>query len=374
MFDIRATRAWWDFFHRFSYVYQGSLSTFDQIANLGIQLLQCHQCQDDAHQFYNQIGSHKTPFEKIQILHNYVNRKLKKLVFSLEQTKQYISDMTQTSSQISKLTEYYFNLLFLMTNYLNQNHLSYLQQFSSLLSRILLNQSNNRSPAPISNQALSIKANANSKFNREDLRLATYEYYNNFPRSSPTKSYQQVFGSEPGKTKTCKSCQKKHQLYLERHNKIKNQIAPPTNKTLPKPDPNQRIPKSLISSSDNRSNSSPRKTSSSPLNLVSSSHSKTSSSLLNPVSSSPNKTSPNRSPNPIARKTNLNTKPLPPKPNNPVKIRTIGSQSKTKSPIRKAVIKIEKPHPSGSQTATKVIYRRSQVVRYKQNRVKSQKN
>ena len=79
-FDIKATRAWWDFFHRFSLVYTGA--NFDYIVILGLNLLQCGECQSDGTNFYKTIGSHKTPFEKIHILHNYVNRKLNKPIFS----------------------------------------------------------------------------------------------------------------------------------------------------------------------------------------------------------------------------------------------------------------------------------------------------
>lgn len=231
MFDVKATRAWWDFFHRFSLLYTDS--NFDYILVLGINLLQCHECQSDATQFIQTIGTHKTPFEKVHILHNYVNRKLKKKIFDITETKQYVSDVlieqgdgkTDPKPNWIKLIEYYFDLIFLMTGYLNEKHLGDLKEFSAYVYRSI--------QLPKRARSLAINVVYTGKFNPEVLRMQAYEYYRNFYTSlnlssqakntrsieyHHIKSYVEIFGGMPKKTKTCKSCAKKHALYLEKHN------------------------------------------------------------------------------------------------------------------------------------------------------------
>jgi len=234
MFDVKATRAWWDFFHRFSLLYTDS--NFDYILVLGINLLQCHECQSDATQFIRTIGAHKTPFEKVHILHNYVNRKLKKKIFDITETKQFASDVLIENSEGKdpkpdwpKLVEYYFNLIFLMTNYLTDKHLGDLKEFSAYVYRSIR--------LPKRARSLAINVVYTGKFNTEILRMQAYEYYRNFYTSLNLsnqvkkgrftimkhqyyiKSYVEIYGAMPKKTKTCKSCAKKHALYLEQHNR-----------------------------------------------------------------------------------------------------------------------------------------------------------
>ena len=215
MFDIKATQAWWNFFHRFSLVYTGT--NFDYIALLGINLLQCYQCQEDALQFYKTIGSHKSPFEKIHILHNYVNRKLKKPIYDIEDTRKISSDIMNVEQTINweRLLTYYYNLLFAMTEYLNSTNLHDFKAFSAYVFQGL------NIPKKIS--ALSINITEKDKFSREVLQLQTYEYYHKLLSSlnleNKVKSFPQIYGRAPKKTKVCKSCAKRHQLYVENHNK-----------------------------------------------------------------------------------------------------------------------------------------------------------
>tara|TARA_R100001163_G_C5061462_1_gene198370 strand:+ start:1302 stop:2534 length:1233 start_codon:yes stop_codon:yes gene_type:complete len=229
MFDVKATRAWWDFFHRFSLIYTGA--NFDYILVLGINLLQCYQCQDDASNFIKTIGAHKTPFEKVHILHNYVNRKLKKKIFDISETRQYASDVLEgEKANWNKLLQYYFDLLFLMVNYLEDKHLNDLKEFTAYIYKSI----NLSKTIP----GLSVSVIYSGKFDREDLKMQVYDYYRSMLTSinmsnvnnkrgrfimienpqMQIKNFSQIFGTVPKKIKTCKSCAKKHALWLEHHN------------------------------------------------------------------------------------------------------------------------------------------------------------
>lgn len=337
MFDIKATRAWWNFFHRFSLVYQGA--NFDYILLLGLNLLQCHQCQDDAIKFYQTIGAHKNPFEKIHILHNYVNRKLKKQIFDLKDTKNLCSDVIiDQQPNWEKLIEYYFDLLFLMTDYLKPENLTDLKEFSAYIYQSIKLSKNIGS--------LAITVIQNGKFNKETLQMQVYEYYIKFKAAiqqqqhdrskvSHIKSYPDIFGQLPKKTKICQSCAKKHQLYLEKHNQPKNGILlnqPSINKQLITP-------------------------------------------IKKPVQAEYNKSSA-RSP-PVVKPPVQPTISPPVVNNTPVVIKSVvrrqlNNQKKTvlnSQIVRKKVIPI-KPKPQPKQKR-KIIFQKSRIIRYPQNRVES---
>lgn len=216
MFDIKATQAWWNFFHRFSLIYEGT--NFNQIVLLAVNLLECENCMNDAMEFFPSIGSHKSNFEKIHILHNYVNRKLGKKIFDITET-QYICndifDSDNTTINWERMLKYYYDLLFAITGYLEIKQLDDLKTFSALVYQGL------SIPRKVPN--LYINTKSNEAFNRELLQLQVYEYYHKLLSSvnleNKVRSFPQVYGKAPRKTKTCKSCAKRHQMYLERHNK-----------------------------------------------------------------------------------------------------------------------------------------------------------
>jgi len=251
MFDVITTRAWWDFFHRFSLIYQGS--NFDYIILLGINLLECYQCLNDGSRFYRTIGP-KSPVEKINILHNYVNRKLHTKIFTLVETKESIKDVLLPGTNTPNwniLIDYYFNLLFRMTNYLKQENLKDLKELSAFIYQSV--------QLPKSVTSLAINVTPNDKFDQEILKMQVFEYYSKFKSSIKNlslnyqppiisksieeiskpivKSYSDIFGSIPKQIKTCNTCAKKHQLYLENHN-TPNNIPP---KSITKPIINQNI-------------------------------------------------------------------------------------------------------------------------------------
>lgn len=250
MFDVNGTRAWWNFFHRFSYILnltQHSSTTttnFDYILILGINLLQCQACRDDAGQFIKTIGDHKSPYEKMHILHNYVNRKLNKPIFEISDSKRLVSDVIEVTSDSQqevvnwgKLMGYYFDLLFQIVKYIDEKQLGDLKEFSAYIYRAI--------DVPKRSRGLAINVEYIGKYSQELIKMQIYEYYRNVitslnlgstfkvdktptqstltSQSTPTpphtlKTYQEIYGNMPKINKTCKSCAKRHALYIESHN------------------------------------------------------------------------------------------------------------------------------------------------------------
>jgi hypothetical protein len=287
MFDVNATRSWWNFFHRFSYLLNISRnqSNFDYILILGINLLQCHTCQEDAGQFIRTIGDHKSPFEKMHILHNYVNRKLNKPIFEITEAKKLISDVVtidpitgEEQPNWTKFINYYFDLLFLIVKYVDEKQLADLKEFSAYIYRSI--------DLPKRSRGLAINVEYTGKYNPELIKMQIYEYYRNVINSlnlgrtfkaltpaitdratsnlsdpenlissatHPLKTYQEIYGNMPKINKTCKSCAKRHALYLESHNtiarttttepKIVNKIVTPI-KDIPQTE-NQPVPATI---------------------------------------------------------------------------------------------------------------------------------
>ena len=221
-FDVRATQAWWNFFHRFSLVYQGS--NFDYIVLLALSLLQCDECRIDGTQFFQSIGTHKTPFEKIHILHNYVNRKLNKTIFSLIKCQKVTQDIILTNGKPNwlALSRYYFNLLFAMARYIREDQLNDLREFSAYIYQSFMTTKTEKSLA----------INFDLKYGTNELELQIYDYHRRFNESlgyhkQSQRTFREVFKEQTKKPRECKSCAKKHKLFLEKHNRTKN-LEPPT--------------------------------------------------------------------------------------------------------------------------------------------------
>lgn len=231
MFDTNATKAWWLFFHRFSQI--NVPNNFDTIVILGIKLLQCANCQSDALPFYQTIGNHKNSFEKIHILHNYVNRKLNKKIYSLTESKDDSADIWDNNKiQWEIFLKYYFSLLFLMSKYITQQQLDDMREFSSLIYNSL------NIPKKINQNAIEIDSRQN--ISREQIQLQTFDYYNKTLSSVknvnlPFQNYKAVYGTVPNKpSKSCGACAKRHKLYMEKHDLI-NDTKQPKSKVQPQP-------------------------------------------------------------------------------------------------------------------------------------------
>lgn len=263
MFDVNGTRAWWNFFHRFSYIlnltqHSTTISNFDYILILGINLLQCQACRDDAGQFIKTIGDHKSPYEKMHILHNYVNRKLNKPIFEISDSKRLVSDIldingTQETINWGKLMGYYFDLLFQVVKYIDEKQLGDLKEFSAYIYRAI--------DVPKRSRGLAINVEYIGKYSQELIKMQIYEYYRNVitslnlgstfkstptlqstPTQSPEsqatppphtlKTYQEIYGNMPKINKTCKSCAKRHTLYLESHNTATSATPAPQPKII----------------------------------------------------------------------------------------------------------------------------------------------
>ena len=221
MLNVPAMQAWWNFFHRYSLVFEpADLDRFDEIVLSGIKILQCETCRKDGREFYSSIGSHKSPFEKMFIFHNYVNRKLNKNIVSLDECLRVTSDIYKLNGALidwTVLLDYYFNLLFLISKYVEGFQLNDFKKFSGLVYDQL------KLPKKLRSNAIEVKNSKKNKIDREQIQLQTFDYYNKSVSSISSEvemsfqSYKNAYGTEPRKPRTCNSCAKRHQLYMERH-------------------------------------------------------------------------------------------------------------------------------------------------------------
>jgi hypothetical protein len=222
MFDIKATQAWWKFFHRYSRIYQGT--NFDVIVMLGLKLLQCEICQKDAIPFYKTIGNHKSSFEKMHILHNYVSRKLNKKIYTLQETREDTNDVIEQDGSIKweMLLSYYFETLFGISKYITPVQLDELREFSAYVYESLNNKTKSTNAIELTSK------DSKRGISRDEIQMQTFDYYNKTlaaikGHNIPFKNYKMVFGVEPKQLKKeCTTCTKKHQLYMERHQSIQN--------------------------------------------------------------------------------------------------------------------------------------------------------
>lgn len=227
MFDIKATQAWWNFFHRFCQIYRQD--KFDHIVLLGINLLQCEACRADAKPFYisigrgfsRDIGVHKTPFEKIHILHNYVNRKLDKKVYNLEENLSYSSDIWEDNTKKiinwTKMTQYFFDLIFAMSTYIQPNQYNDFKEFI-----LYVYDSFNLDKTRDGNMV-----NFTNAKSVEDFQYETYKFYEKAVNSIkniklPTpQSFKEIYNREI--PKKCASCEKKKERLAARRQALKEQ-------------------------------------------------------------------------------------------------------------------------------------------------------
>jgi len=115
------------------------------------------------------------------------------------------------------LLDYYFNLLFLISKYIEGFQLNDFKKFSGLVYDQL------KLPKKLRSNAIEVKNSKKNKIDREQIQLQTFDYYNKSVSSISSKvemsfqSYKNTYGTEPRKPRTCNSCAKRHQLYMERH-------------------------------------------------------------------------------------------------------------------------------------------------------------
>jgi len=124
---------WWIFFHRVALIIERR-ENYDHLIKLGMKLLDCDHCRDDATLFYNKLPTTMKPFEKINTLHNHVNEVTNKKQFTVEESYKKAQDVLNVNGKTVNwhvLFKNFFELIFILCLTITEDQLPIFREFTS---------------------------------------------------------------------------------------------------------------------------------------------------------------------------------------------------------------------------------------------------